>query len=695
MELTAAKERVSWLRHEIEHHNRLYYELSTKEISDDDYDRLFNELREIEKQYPELLTPDSPSQRVGGKPSSAFKKVLHSIPMLSIETKEVPKLISEISNIIKKELPEESSCLEFVGEPKIDGLSCSIRYENHQLVRAATRGDGQEGEDVTANVLTIAEIPKTLPPFTPDIIEVRGEIYMTNSDFELFCKHQEKAGEKIPENPRNAAAGSLRQLDPLITASRPLRFYAYAWGEVSHSFSNTQWDALHQLGNWGFKVSSLIRLLKTQDEMVSYFDEMQDLRDSLDFAIDGVVYKLNRLLLQEKVGLTNRAPRWASAKKFPPERKETILRKISISVGRTGALTPVAELEPVRILGTTISNATLHNQDEIECKDFREGDTVVIQRAGDVIPQVVSIVLEKRPIESKPFEFPSTCPDCGSKAIRELKESVWKCTGGLTCPAQALERLKHFTSRDAFNIEGLGEKNVELFYNKGLLHSPADIFRLEELLSPSSLWQQKAHDIIPLQDWDGWGELSANNLFKTIRLRRNIPLDRFIFSLGISLVGEATAKLLADNYTTYTNLSDSLTQAQGREEDAYKHLTAIDGVGVLTADGLINFFAEEHNRQAVDDLRQYVNVMDYAKQVTISSPIAGKTVVFTGELESKSRKAAKIEAERLGAKVSSDVSSRTDYLIAGSDPGSKRRKAEGLGVTVLSENEWNKLIGGE
>jgi len=614
--------------------------------------------------------------------------------MLSIETKDISKLISEIRNNIK-DLADKSTLIEFVGEPKIDGLSCTIRYENHRLVRAATRGDGLEGEDVTENVLTISEIPKTLPLDAPDIFEVRGEVYMTNSDFETFYKQQEKTGEKLPENPRNAAAGSLRQLDASITASRPLRFYAYAWGELSRPFAETQWTALQMLKQWGFNVSEHVKLLWHEDEMRAYYEEMQDRRGELDFTIDGVVYKINSLELQKKLWQTNRAPRWASAQKFPPERKETVLRKISISVGRTGALTPVAELEPVRVLGTTISNATLHNQDEIECKDFREGDTVIIQRAGDVIPQVVSVVLEKRPLWSRTFEFPPTCPVCDSKAEREEKESVWKCTGGLICPAQALERLKHFVSRDAFNIDGLGEKNVELFYNKGFLHSPADIFRLEESLSPSTLWQQKPIDSVPLQTWDGWGELSANNLFKAIRLKRTISLDRFIFALGISSVGEATAKLLADHYTSFTNLAEALMQAQIKDSDAYKHLVAIDGVGVLIADELINFFAEEHNRQAVNDLRRYVNVLDYAKQVTTSSPIAGKVVVFTGELESKSRKAAKIEAERLGAKVSSDVSSKTDFLIAGSDPGSKKRKAVELGVPVLSESEWDKLISGE
>ena len=706
MDVDSAKNRIDKLRRDIERHNRLYYVLDRPEITDAEYDALFRELQELEARFPALVIPESPTQRVGGAPSEAFKKVLHSVPMLSIETKEVLKLISEISSIIIKEFPIETASLEFVGEPKIDGLSCSIRYENLRLVRAATRGDGQEGEDVTENVLTISEIPKILPPNSPEIVEVRGEVYMTNSDFESFCAKQRSAGEKVPENPRNAAAGSLRQLNPHITAERPLRFYAYAWGEASAPFSNTQWDALLKLEKWGFKVSSLRKLLKTPDEMVAYFDEMQDLRDELDFAIDGVVFKLNSLLLQEKVGLTTRAPRWAAAKKFPPERKETILKMISISVGRTGALTPVAELEPVRILGTTISNATLHNQDEIECKDFREGDTVIIQRAGDVIPQVVSVVLEKRPPESKPFEFPSTCPVCNSHAKREQKESVWKCTGGLTCPAQVLERLKHFASRDAFNIEGLGEKNVELFYNRGLLHSPADIFRLEEKLSPSLLWQQNNIDIKPLQDWDGWGELSADNLFKAIRFRRNIPLDRFIYSLGISTVGDATAKLLADHYLTFSHFSGSMIQAQKEiqaqkdsnaqvEPVAYKDLKAIDGVGELTADELINFFAEEHNRQAVDDLIKYVNVLDYTKQVTISSPIAGKIVVFTGELAHKSRKAAKIEAERLGAKVASDVTRKTDYLIVGEKPGSKKNKAEQLGITVLNEDEWNKLLSGE
>ena len=687
--------RINQLRQLIAHHNRLYYENTPPrpEISDADYDALFLELQELETRFPEFQSPDSPTQTVGGKASEGFKKVRHSLPMLSIENKPVAKLISEIRNIIK-ELKDESLPIDMVAEPKIDGLSCSIRYERHQLVRAATRGDGLEGEDITENVRSIHEIPKTLPPDAPDVLEVRGEVYMSNSDFELFALRQRELGEKPPENPRNAAAGSLRQLDPSVTASRPLRFFAYAWGEVSATFSETQWEALHTLRRWGFKVCDDIRLLHSLDDLNSYFEEMQERRSELDFAIDGIVYKLNSLALQEQVGQTNRAPRWAAAQKFPPEKRETILQKIEISVGRSGALTPVAVLVPVRLMGTTVSNATLHNQDEIECKDFHVGDTVIVQRAGDVIPQVVSVVLDKRPLDSAPFVFPTTCPACGSRAVREPREAVWKCTGGLTCPAQGLERLKHFVSRDAFNIEGLGEKNIELFYDKGLLASPADIFRLEERLSPSTLWQQTSN-FTPLQEWDGWGELSAGNLFRAIRTRRKITLDRFIYSLGISQVGEVTAKLLAANYVSLDNWLGSMAKAVDGDSEQRRHLIAIDGIGPVVADEIVSFFAENHNLQVLDALRTYLTVEDYVKAAHISSPISGKIIVFTGELERRTRKAAKIEAEKLGAKVASDVSAKTDYVVVGADPGSKLRRAQELGVTVLSESEWERLINEE
>ncbi|MFZ2949249.1 MAG: NAD-dependent DNA ligase LigA [Desulfuromonadaceae bacterium] len=688
--------RATELRQLIAHHNRLYYENTPPrpEISDFEFDELFRELQRLEERFPELQTPDSPTQMVGGAVSSGFKKVQHSVPMLSIENKPVAKLISEIRSIIK-ELKDESLPIDMVAEPKIDGLSCSIRYEKRELVRAATRGDGLVGEDITENVRSISEIPKKLPPEAPDIIEIRGEVYMSNSDFELYALQQKELGEKPPENPRNAAAGSLRQLNPSITASRPLRFFAYAWGELSTPIAENQWDALQALRRWGFEVSEDIRLLHSLDELNSYFEEMQERRSELDFSIDGIVYKLNSLMLQEQVGQTNRAPRWAAAQKFPPEKRETILQNIAISVGRSGALTPVAELLPVRLLGTTVSNATLHNQDEVECKDFRIGDTVIVQRAGDVIPQVVSVVIEKRYPDSVSFVFPKDCPVCGSKAVREPREAVWKCTGGLTCPAQALERLKHFVSREAFNIEGLGEKNIELFYDKGLITSPVDIFRLEELLSPPTLWQQTS-SVTPLQEWDGWGELSANNLFKAIQAKRKITLDRFIYSLGIPQVGEVTAKLLADNYLSYDNWYDSMERAVNRKSEQYQHLITIDGIGAVVADEILSFFAEAHNLQVLDSLKRYLSVEDYAKLVNVSSPISGKIVVFTGELEKRSRKAAKIEAEKLGAKVASSVSSKTDLVVVGEKAGKKKiDKIIELGIQVLSENEWERLINGE
>ena len=691
-----AELRIAELSQLITRYNHLYYSNTPprSEISDSEYDGLFQELQTLETRFPELQSPDSPTQMVGGSVAAGFKKVIHSVPMLSIENKSVAKLISEVRGIIK-ELKDESLPIHIVAEPKIDGLSCSIRYEKHQLVRAATRGDGMVGEDITENVRSIDEIPKTLPQDAPSVMEIRGEVYMSHSDFELFTQRQKDMGEKTPENPRNAAAGSLRQLDPSVTATRPLRFFAYAWGETSSTFADNQWDALQKMRSWGFQVSHDIGLLHTEDELNSYFEDMQERRSDLDFTIDGIVFKLNSLSLQEQVGQTNRAPRWAVAQKFPPIKRETILQNIVISVGRTGALTPVAELLPVRLMGTTVSNASLHNQDEVECKDFRVGDTVIVQRAGDVIPQVVSVVIEKRPLVSEPYVFQTACPVCGSKAVRETSEAVWKCTGGLTCPAQILERLKHFVSRDAFNIEGLGEKNIELFYGKGLIASPADIFRLEELLSPPSLWKQQPSECVPLQDWEGWGELSANNLFKAIRAKRKITLDRFIYALGIPQVGEVTAKLIADNYVSLDNWRDAMIKADDKQSEYYQHLINIDGIGLVVAEEIRSFFTESHNLQVLDSLKEYLSVEDYARPVKVSSPISSKIVVFTGELEKRSRRAAKIEAEQLGAKVASDVSAKTDYLIAGTDSGSKLKKAQKLGVPILSENEWERLINGE
>jgi DNA ligase (NAD+) len=688
--------RITELRQLITRHNRLYYQNTPPrpEISDHEYDELFRELQQLETRFPELQSPDSPTQTIGWQSAEGFKKVIHSVPMLSIENKHFSKLISKARKDIS-ELNDENISIEIVAEPKVDGLSCSIRYEKHKLVRAATRGDGQEGEDITQNVYTINEIPKRLPLDAPDLIEIRGEVYMSNTDFEMLRLQQEKSGEKLSENPRNAAAGSLRQLDANITASRPLRFFAYAWGEYSKSFANTQWEALQLFKKWGFQVCEQIKLLRSSQELEEYFDEMAVKRGDLNFGIDGVVFKLNLIRYQEKLWQTNRVPYWAVAQKFPPERRETILQNIIISVGRTGALTPVAELMPVRLMGTTVSNATLHNQDEVECKDFRIGDTVIMQRAGDVIPQVVSVVIEKRLFGSEPFIFPESCPICGSKAVREPREAVWKCTGGLTCPAQSLERLKHFISRDAFNIEGLGEKNIELFYDKGLIASPVDIFRLEELLSPPSLWQQQSSYCTPLQEWEGWGELSANNLFKAIRAKRKIALDRFIYALGISQVGEVTAKLLGDNYLSLDNWRDSMSRAVNGDSEYYQHLITIDGIGTVVADSILSFFTEDHNLLVLDKLKKYITVEDYAKQSKVTSPVSSKIIVFTGDLRNRSRKEAKIEAEKLGAKVGSDVSAKTDYVVAGANPGSKLRKANELGKTVLSENQWEQLINGE
>jgi DNA ligase (NAD+) len=693
-----AELRINQLRNLITHHNHLYYGHTPprQEISNQEYDELFRELQQLEDEYPELQSHDSPTQSIGWQASEGFKKVVHSVPMLSIDNKPAAKMISEVRSIIK-ELKDESLPIDIVAEPKIDGLSCSIRYEKHQLVRAATRGDGLEGEDITENVRTIGEIPKTLPPDAPELIDIRGEVYMSDSNFNNFAMQQKETGASPPQNPRNAAAGSLRQLDPSITASRPLRFFAYAWGEVSTPFAESQWDALHTLRGWGFKVCEDIRLLSSLNEVDSYFTDMQERREELDFTIDGIVYKLNSLSLQDRVGQIGRAPRWAAAQKFPPVKRETILQKITISVGRTGALTPVAELFPVRLLGTTVSNATLHNQDEIECKDFRIGDTVIVQRAGDVIPQVVSVVLEKRQPDSLPYVFPSLCPACGSNAVREIKEAVWKCTGGLTCPAQVLERLKHFVSRNAFNIEGLGEKNIELFYNKGLIKSPVDIFRLEELLSPPTLFQAQQSNFTPLQEWDGWGELSANNLFNAIRVKRKITLDRFIYALGISQVGEVTAKLLSDNYISLNNWRYSMSKAIDKKSDDYQHLKTIDGIGTIVADEILGFISENHNIEILNLLTNYLMVENYAKPVKVSSPITGKNVVFTGELERRGRKEAKIEAEKLGAKVASDVSSKTDYVVVGSNAGEKKiEKLNNLPhVKVLDENGWDRLINGE
>jgi DNA ligase (NAD+) len=681
----------------IKYHDRLYEE-AREEIEDAEYDKLRKRNEDIEARFPNLIRPDSPSKRVGYIPSSGFSKVRHSVPMLSLNNAFTFEKINEFINTIRTfiiELKDSSSQLDFVAEPKIDGVSCSLRYEKHRLIQAATRGDGQVGEDVTANAMTIDDIPKALPADSPNLIEIRGEIYMTNDDFILLNEQQERTGQKTFANPRNAAAGSLRQLDSKITSSRPLHFFAYAWGEVSRPFAKTYLEARSSLASWHFKLSDHSRLVRNLEEIKTYYEEMESRRSQLGFSIDGVVYKVNRLDFQERLGFISRSPRWAIAHKFSPERAQTHIKRIVISVGKMGSLTPVAELEPVNVGGVLVSRATLHNQDEIERKDFRAKDLVIVQRAGDVIPQLVSVLIDKRPIDAKPFDFPERCPVCKSKAIREPGEAGWICTASLKCPAQALARLIHFASRDAFNIEGLGERNIEAFFKEGLLKSPADIFRLEEKLLPLDIfsYNKRGKDSFkPLQEREGWGPVSANKLFEAIRRRRAISLDRFIYALGINQVGETTAKLLARNYISLAKFLKTIKAAQNRGSDDYKHLASINGIGPIIAEKILSFFASPKNIAILNDIRSQITVTDFIASQKLSSKLAGKTIVFTGTLETMTRNEAKAKAESLGAIVAGDVSKKTDYVIAGPGAGSKEQKAKELGIPLLSEADWVKMV---
>ena len=590
MKKESIKQRIDQLIKELSYHNHQYYVLDAPVISDADYDRLMQELRDLEKKYPEFLSPESPTRKVGAKPAREFKEVYHTVPMLSLDLANTQEdLINFITGIRRFfiELSSDPSLpIETVAEPKIDGLSLSIRYENHKLVQAVTRGDGQKGEDVTANVMTIEDVPKELPKSAPTVFEARGEVFMENIDFLRLNERQEKAGEKLFANPRNAAAGSLRQLDPRITATRPLHFFCYTWGELSESIAQTQWQARERLHEWHFKLNEPARLTIGINEMIAYYEEINKIRSKLAFSIDGVVYKLNRLDYQRRFGSDARAPRWAIAYKFPPEQGQTHLKKITVQVGRKGILTPVAELEPVSVGGVLISRCTLHNQDEIERKDFRVGDRIVVQRAGDVIPQAASVILSERPSYCVKYIFPKYCPVCGSHAIRKPNEAAWICTGGLSCPAQLVERLKHFVSRDAFDIEGLGEKNIENFYRDGLIKSPADIFTLEE---------RDKSSLNPLRNRDGFGELSVRKLFDAIRNRRKISLDRFIYALGIDQVGQTTARLLAKHFQSLARWRQTMNLAQEKSSPAYNDLVNIDGIGESMADTILEFFSEPHN----------------------------------------------------------------------------------------------------
>lgn len=677
---------------EIAHNDVLYYREDHPEISDADYDSLRQRNEAIEARFPKLVRNDSPSKRIGATPSEAFGKVVHAVPMLSLGNVFDDEGVRDFVDRIRRFLGLDGDTpLDFTTEPKIDGLSIGLRYEGGRLVQAATRGDGYVGENVTANVLTIKDVPQEVKARDfPDVFEVRGEIYMSHSAFAGLNAEQEKAGGKIFANPRNAAAGSLRQLDPSVTASRPLQFFAYAWGEVASLPADTQWGVYEAFARWGFPLNPLATLTSSLDKMLGIYREIEEGRAGLDYDIDGVVYKLDRLDLQERLGFVSRSPRWAIAHKFPAQKAMTILRDIDIQVGRTGALTPVAKLEPVTVGGVVVQNATLHNEDEIVRKDVRIGDTVIVQRAGDVIPQILGPVLDKRPKSAKPFVFPTVCPACGSHAVREInpktgkEDAVRRCTGGLICPAQRVERLKHFVSRNAFDIEGLGEKNIQSFYDEGLIQSPPDIFTLAA---------RDADADEKLSKREGWGETSAQKLFDAIAARRDVKLDRFIFALGIRHVGEITGRLLARSYGTIDNFLKAMTDAaKDREGEAFKELENIDEIGPAAAAAIADFFAEPHNVQVVHDLLEEVSPQPL-EAVDKGSPVSGKTVVFTGTLEHMTRAEAKAQAERLGAKVAGSVSKKTDYVVAGPGAGSKLKNATELGVDVLTEEEWLTLIG--
>jgi DNA ligase (NAD+) len=682
-----ARAELASLAKEIQHHDRLYYTDAAPEISDAEYDALRRRNSEIEARFPELIRDDSPTRRVGAAPAAGFAKVTHSRPMLSLENafeeQDVRDFFTGVRNFFRRTATEAlvaEDRIEIMAEPKIDGLSIALTYRNGRLVLGATRGDGTTGENVTANLRTLDTVPKTLAGRDwPEFIEIRGEVYLERAGFFALNAEREAAGESIFANPRNAAAGSLRQLDPAITARRPLKFFAYAWGEASAPFARTHSETLARFRDWAFAVNPRSRLCLGVDEALAYYRDIAAERAELPYDIDGVVYKVNDLGLQDRLGMVSRAPRWAVAQKFPAQQAQTILRDVSIQVGRQGSLTPVAMLEPITVGGVVVQRATLHNEDEIQRKDVRIGDTVVVQRAGDVIPQIVSVVLDRRPKDAVPYEFPDHCPICGSLAVREPGQVARRCTGGLICAAQAVERLRHFVSRHCFDVEGLGEKHITAFWQDGLIRQPGDIFRLDP-------------EVIAKRE--GWGELSARNLMAAIDERRRIAFERFINALGIPQVGEATARLLGRHYRSLAAWRREMEAAQDSESEAYRGLIDIGGVGESMAADIIGFFAEPHNRAVLDDLAREITVLDYeGPRQRAASALAGKTIVFTGALQSMSRSEAKARAEALGANVASVVSAKTDYVVTGADPGSKATKAAALGVQLLDEAGWLALAG--
>ncbi len=675
--------------------NTAYHTSDAPEISDAEYDRLKRRNAAIEARFPQLKRDDSPSEVIGAAPAEGFAKVTHDVRMLSLGNAFEPDEITEFDTRVRRFLGLGAEAdLLYTAEPKIDGLSLSLRYEKGRLVQAATRGDGAVGENVTANARTVDDIPETIDG-APDLLEVRGEVYMSHADFSALNERQTAKGQKSFANPRNAAAGSLRQLDAEITRARPLRFFAYAWGALSEPLSDTQMGAITRLNELGFQTNPLTELCNGPDEILAQYARIEEQRATLGYDIDGVVYKVNDLALQGRLGFRSTTPRWALAHKFPAELAWTRLDSIDIQVGRTGALSPVARLAPVTVGGVVVSNATLHNEDYIagkdsngapirEGRDIRIGDWVQVYRAGDVIPKIADVDLSKRPDDSEPYVFPTQCPQCQSDAIREEGDAVRRCSGGLICPAQAVEKLKHFVSRAAFDIEGLGAKQVEQFYLDGWIKEPADIFDLQETYG-SGLQQ--------LKNREGWGDKSAQNLFAAIQERRKIALRRLIFALGLRHVGEQASALLARHYGTWENFESAMRAAADPENSAYTDLLAIDGVGKVMAQSLTASFAQEAERASIDRLVAHLDVQEAERPKTDGSPVAGKTVVFTGSLERMTRAEAKARAESLGAKVSGSVSAKTDILVAGPGAGSKEKKAVELGIEILDEDGWLTLIG--
>jgi DNA ligase (NAD+) len=699
--LTKAQAKVEHMRLalELEGHDKRYYQEDAPSVTDAEYDALRHRYNAIEKRFPEFVSSDSPSQKVGAAPSGRFKKVRHAVPMLSLDNAFAEQDVLDFVGRIERFLKLSDDKIDFSAEPKIDGLSMSLRYEGGELVTAATRGDGAEGEDVTANIRTLEDVPQKLKARNvPDVCEVRGEVYMTKKAFLALNRKQVEAGEAPFANPRNSAAGSLRQKDPTITASRPLGFFAYSWGEISAMPEGTQTGMIHWFERCGFKTNPLTKLCHSVEQLIAFHRKIEEQRAELDYDIDGVVYKIDRIDWQERLGFVSRTPRWAIAHKFPAERAMTVLKDIEIQVGRTGSFTPVGKLEPVGVGGVIVQNVTLHNEDYIkgignkgeqlrEGRDIRIGDTVVIQRAGDVIPQVVDVVIDKRPKGTKEFHFPKKCPcPLHTDVVREEtatgeEGSRARCTGEFACPFQKIEHLKLFVSRRAFDIDGLGEKQLQYFFDEGWVKEPADIFTL-----------QKRNNKLKLEEIEGYGETSVRNLFAAVESRRRIALERFIYALGMRHVGETTALALARGYGSWDAFHDACLKVAKGDEETIAEMDALDQIGDTVIKSVAAYFGESHNRGIVERLTKEVTIID-AEKPKSTSAVAGKTVVFTGSLEKMTRDEAKATAERLGAKAAGSVSKKTDYVVAGPGAGSKLAEAKKHGVAVLTEDEWLKLIG--